>query len=402
MNSEINPRRRSRVARNLIHAKTIEDLRLMARRRLPNFVYEYIEGGGDGETTLLRNRRALGERLWAPRMALDLDTIDATTELFGAPLSMPVVIAPTGFNGMSWHDGDLMLARAASEHGIAMAQSTVSMNPIETVATAGPMRHWFQLYGFGGSAVSDKLIAIAEKVGCESLMITIDTATAGNRVWDQRNYASLRKLSLRSKVNVMGHPRWLWQVMLRNGMPNFKVLAPYVDVEDPSIFQVSKWVAGNRPILDWAAIERIRGLWPRKLIIKGILRADEAQRAVALGADAIVVSNHGGRQADHTVSSIEALPHIRAALGPDFPILIDSGFRSGSEIALALAQGASAVMVGRATLYGLAAGGQPGVARALSILNAELRRTMGLVGARTIDALTADMLFQHPAPCWHQ
>lgn len=357
-------------------------------------MFEYLEGGADGELTLGRNMAALNDWLWLPKMAIDVTTTDVTRSLFGTTLAMPLIIAPTGFNGMLWRNGDLELGEAAAEAGIAMAQSTVSMNRIEEVAALPGLRHWFQLYAYGGPRVVDRLVGRALDAGSEALIVTIDGAVAGNRLWDQRNYAAPRQLNLASKIESLCHPRWLRSVLLPDGPPNFVNLVEFVDAPDPGVFETARWIAANRPILTWDEIARIRGMWPRKLILKGILRSDEAERAVDLGADAIVLSNHGGRQAEPTIAPIEALPWVRRSLGPDFPILIDSGFRTGAQIAAAICLGANAVLTGRATLYGLAAGGRGGVTKGLGILEAELRRAMALVGARTLADLTPDLLIR--------
>ena len=379
----INPARRRRLS-SVATAKTIVDLQLLARRRLPGFVYEYIEGGADAEVTLRRNASVFGDFRWLPKIAIDTAQVDTSISLLGAPAAMPMVIAPMGFNGMSWARGDRALAQAAAAMGIPAAQSTASMMALEDVASVPGLRHWFQLYPYGDDRVLERLLARALDAGSETLVVTVDGAVAGNRTWDQRNFHSPGRLRLRSKLESIAHPAWLWSVLLRDGPPNFANLAEFVGSPDPDVFTVGRWIAANRPQLSWERIARIRALWPRTLVIKGILRVDEAQAAVASGADGIVLSNHGGRQVDAAVSPIEMLPSIRSALGPDYPILVDSGYRTGGQIAMALSLGATAVMVGRPALYGLAAAGRPGVERTLSILRAELERTMALIGARRI------------------
>jgi (S)-mandelate dehydrogenase len=373
-------------------AKTISDLQALARKRLPNFVYEYVSGGADAELTLVRNGEALNARSWRPRMAIDVDTVDLSTSLFGVNQAMPIIVAPTGLNGMIWRHGDLALGRAAARSGIAMAQSTVSTDTIRDVAAVPNLRHWFQLYAYGGPPVVGQLIERAFEAGSEALIVTIDGAAAGNRLWDQRNYTSPGRLNLRSKIEILKHPQWLWTVILRDGPPNFVNIREFVDAHEPDVFTVGRWLAKNRPVLTWDELSRIRKAWSRKLVIKGVLRVDEALKAIDIGADGIVLSNHGGRQAEPAISPIEVLPEIRERLGPDIPILIDSGYRTGTQIAMALAQGANSVLTGRATLYGLGAGGQEGAERAMAILQTELRRSMALVGARSVPELTADLI----------
>lgn len=387
-----NPARRSRVPDRVAKARTVDDLRSIARRRLPNFMYEYLEGGADSELTLRRNVAAPNNWLWLPHMATDVTKVDTSTVLLGNKIKMPIVIAPTGFNGMLWNRGDLEIAQAGARAGIPVAQSTVSMNTIEEIASVPDINHWFQLYAYGGPTVAERLLERAANAGSDALVITIDGAVAGNRVWDQRSYVSPGQLSLRSKLETLRHPHWLQSVVLANGPPNFVNLEEFVGEPYPSVYTVGRWIAGHRPVLSWEDIASIRKSWPRKLIIKGILRSDEAMKVAQLGADAIVLSNHGGRQAEPTIAPIEALPEIRQALGPDFTIMVDSGFRTGGHIATALALGADAVLVGRAALYGLAAGGEAGATRALEILESELRRTMALVGVSEISELGANLL----------
>ncbi|MES2944794.1 MAG: alpha-hydroxy acid oxidase [Pseudomonadota bacterium] len=364
----------------------------MAQRRLPNFMYEYLEGGADQELTLRRNQAILNECLLQPRMAVDATKTDTSTSLFGAPLRMPVVIAPTGFNGMLWRHGDLEIARAAAGENIPAAQSTVSMSTIEDVSAVKGLRHWFQLYAYGGLPMAERLLERALAAGSEALVITIDGAVAGNRLWDQRNYVSRGKLNLRSKLDILRHPHWLRNVLLKDGPPNFVNLYEFVSQKNPDVFTMGRWVAGNRPVLSWDDIRRLRQLWPRKLVIKGILRVDEANTAASLGADAIILSNHGGRQAEPAISPVEVIAELRRSLGPAFTIMVDSGFRTGTQLAVALALGANAVMVGRAVLYGLAAAGQPGVAKALGILESEFRRTLALLGVHSVAELSPDLI----------
>ena len=238
----------------------------------------------------------------------------------------------------------------------------------------------------------DRLLSRALAAGSEALIVTVDGAVPGNRLWDQRNFQSPGRLNLRSKLESLGHPAWLWEVILRDGPPNFVNLAEFTGAVNPDVFTVGRWIAANRPQLSWDRLADIRKRWPRSLIVKGILRRDEAQKALDIGADAIVLSNHGGRQLDPSISPLEILTDIRAALGPNYPILVDSGYRTGGHICIALAMGASAVMIGRPALYGLAAGGRLGVERALAILRAEIERTMALLGASRISNLGADYL----------
>lgn len=392
----INPGRR-RPSR-LKQAKTIDDLREVARAKLPNFCFEYLEGGAEGETTMRRNRSVFHNYPLNPRTVVDASTRDLSTSLFGQKVDMPVVIAPTGGNGLLWPHGDRASAEAAVEFGIPMAQSTVSMMRIEDVVRVPGLRHWFQLYAFGGEYVYQRLIEQALAAGSEVLVVATDGSISGNREWDRRNYAKLNRLTLRSKFNILFHLDWLLRTLILHGMPNFENITPFLkDAKNPDMFQVAPWLQSHPPRVTWDAIKKMRSLWPRKLVIKGLLRIDEVLQAKDAGADGVVLSNHGGRQFEPTISPLEILYDVRRAVGDNFTLLIDSGFRRGSEIAVALALGANAVMVGRAPLYGLAAGGKRGVAIALEILRTELDRTLTLVGVPAARDLSVDALVWRPA-----
>jgi (S)-mandelate dehydrogenase len=386
----INPARRQRRT-YVAGAKSIEDLRRLAQRRLPNFVYEYIEGGAEAELTPRQNIAALDNLCWLPKIAMSTPVNTATT-LLGGTASMPIVIAPTGFNGMVWPKGDRLIAEAASSNEIPAAQSTASMMALEDVAGVPALRHWFQLYPYGDDVVLERLLVRALASGSEALIVTVDGAVPGNRLWDQRNFHSPGRLNLRNKLESLLHPAWLWEVILRDGPPNFVNLSEFTGSTNADVFTVGRWIAANRPQLNWDRLADIRKRWPNPLIVKGVLRLDEARKAVEVGADAIVLSNHGGRQIDQTISPLEILADVRHALGPDYPILVDSGYRTGGHICMALALGASAVLVGKPVLYGLAAGGRQGVERALAILRAEIERTMALLAVPSINELSTEYL----------
>ena len=392
----INPGRRR--PSSLKRAKTIDDLRKLAKARLPNFSFEYLEGGAEGETTMRRNRSVFQNYLLSPRTVVDVSTRDLSTSLFGRRVDMPVVIAPTGGNGLLWPHGDRALAEAAVEFGIPMAQSTVSMMRIEHVACVPGLRHWFQLYAFGGEYVYQRLIEEALSAGSEVLVVATDGSVSGNREWERRNYGKLNRLTLGSKFNILFHPDWLFRNLILPGIPNFENLKPFVkEPKNPDLFGMALWLQSNGPRTTWDAIKKMRSLWPRKLVIKGLLRIDEVLKAKDAGADGVVLSNHGGRQFEPTISPLEILYDVRRAVGDNFTILIDSGFRRGSDIVVALALGANAVMVGRAPLYGLAAGGKRGVVTALEILRTELDRTLMLLGVPAARDLSVDALVWQPA-----
>lgn len=378
---------------DLARAESIGDLRAMAMRRLPRFSAEYLEGGADEEKALERNRTAFDRWIFKPRVLRDQTQRDTGRTIFGRRSALPFAIAPTGFNGMLWHKGDLCLARAAAAAGIPFGQSTVSNVRVAEAAAIEGMRHWFQLYVFGPDEVWQELLRRADEAGSEAVLFTVDTHVVGNREWDRRNYARPLELTWRNKLDMLAHPTWFAQV-LGPGIPKFANLEDFVPAAQRDAMGIARWVGANQRLdLDWNLVARLRAAWPRKLVLKGIQHEDDVRRAVDAGVDGIVLSNHGGRQMDRAVAPIELVAAARAIAGPDFCILVDSGFRRGTEIMQAIALGADAVLLGRATLYGLAAGGEAGVARAIEILRTEIDRNLALLGINAVDELNPDMLF---------
>ncbi len=374
---------------NYRHAVNIEDLRTIARRRLPRFVFTYVDGGAEDEVTLRANREGFAGLRFRPRTLVDVSTRNLTAQMLGAPSAMPVVVGPTGLNGLSWADGDMALARAASAAGVPFAMSTVSMSLVEDIARQAPGRLWLQAYVFARRAITDAIIKRALDAGFEGLLLTSDFPVTGKRERDMKTGLLPRqRFTLATKLDILRHPRWMATVATRR--PRFvnveRELAPGEDVR--------VFLGHNMfdPALCWDDIQHFRDLWPRKLLLKGILRADDAERAVALGADGIVLSNHGGRQLDGAISGLEALPEVMRAVRGRISVMIDGGVRRGSDIAKAVALGAEGVLLGRAPVYGLGAGGSPGVSRALDILRDELDRTLALTGCRNLSELTPDLI----------
>jgi len=370
-------------------AVNIEDLRRIARRRLPSFVFSYVDGGSEDEATLRGNRGAFAALRFRPRTLNDVSRRDASTHILGKPAAMPVIVGPTGLNGLSWPNGDLEVARAATAAGLPFCASTVCMSLVEDVARHAPGRLWFQGYVFKERPVTDAIIKRTLDAGFETLVLTSDFPVAGKRERDFRSgLLPAQKFTLATKLNILMHPRWVATVA-RN-KPRFvnveRELGPGRDVNE--------FVGHNMfdPALCWDDIKHFRDLWPGKLLIKGILRADDAERAVAAGADGVVLSNHGGRQLDSCISGVDALPDVASAIGGKATIIVDGGVRRGSDIAKAVALGAEAVILGRAPVYGLAAGGAPGVSKALEILQDEFDRTLALTGCRSVAELSPDLL----------
>jgi len=374
-------------------ALSIEELRKVAQRRVPNFAFEYVEGGAEDESALYSNRDALDAIRLVPTTLVDTSARHQTTTLFGQELKSPLLIAPTGLNGMLTHRGDIALAHAASKFGIPFSLSTLSNVRLEDVATEVGGRLWMQLYVMRDRELTRNIISRADKAGYEALVFTSDANVFGHREWDQRNYREPAKLNLRNMIDVAWHPKWLLDVLIPHGVPRFENI---VDFMPPEAQTAQAGVAVVPKLFDakicWDDVEWLRQIWPRKLIIKGILNVNDAQRAVELGCDGIVISNHGGRQLDSAVAPIEVLPEIAQAVGEQTSVLVDSGFRRGADIVKAIAMGADAVMLGRATLYGLAAGGEAGVSHALSILSTEIDRVLGQTGCCSVNDLGPHLL----------
>ncbi|MDG3064300.1 alpha-hydroxy acid oxidase [Thauera mechernichensis] len=372
-------RRRFHHGTNPARAQSIAELRAMAARRLPNFCLEYLEGGADDEITLSRNRKALDEVLWLPRTLVDVSQRELAVPLFGQDSALPMVIAPTGFNGLLADGGDRVLAEVAHAAGIPFCQSMVSTVALEDIVATG-VRHWMQIYPFKDRDNVAAVVKRAELAGSEAIVLTTDASVFGNREWDRRNYRAPMKLNLCNLIDVARHPRWVWDVLVPRGMPRFRNLGNLPAGMD-SARNAATWLAAQMDTsLTWDDVRWLRALWPRKLLVKGVLMPEDALRARDAGADGVVVSNHGGRQLDTVPAPIEMLAAVREAVGPDMTVIVDSGFRRGSDFVKARALGADAAMSGRATLYGLAAAGHGGAARAVEILRSEMARTLGLIG----------------------
>lgn len=386
--------------RDVRRALTIEELRSLARRRVPNFALEYLEGGAEQEATLRFNRGAFDAWRFVPNTLVDTGGRHQRATLFGRESASPLIIAPTGLNGMLRHRGDIALARAAAEAGIPFTLSTVSTARLEDVAKESGGRLWMQLYVFKDRAIAQDIVARADRAGYEALVFTTDANVFGNREWDRRNYRAPAKLTLRNLLDVALHPRWIWDVMVPHGAPRFENIAEYLQREQntarTSAAAVPRLFA---PDISWDDVAWLRKAWPRKLFVKGVLNADDAKRAADLGCDGIVITNHGGRQLDGCVSPMDVLPEIAQAVGERMTLIVDSGFRRGADVVKALCLGAHAVMLGRAALYGLAAGGQAGVAHALNIMTTEIDRVLGQLGCRSISDLGPHLLMERRSNC---
>ncbi len=386
------PRREFYVGSDLARAASVEDLRAMAHRRLPRFALEYLEGGSEDEATLARNIAALAEWRFAHRSLVDVSRRDLTATLFGRQMAMPVVVAPTGLNALFWPHADLRLAEAAAEAGIPFAQSTMSNDAMAEVARVPRLRHWWQLYVFGPPAVQETLIERARDHGCEALVVTVDAQLYGNREWEKRDRADSKDLSWSAKLDALRHPRWLMSG-LAHGMPRFENVVDFVPRDRRGFFDSAFWIRSQMDRgLCWDTVARIRDRWAGKLVIKGLLNVGDVVRAADIGADAVALSNHGGRQLDWAVSPLDIVQAARQAVGSRIEILVDGGIRRGTDVIKAISLGADAVLIGRAVLYGVAAAGRDGAKRSLDILRDEIDRDLGLVGAPSLAELGPHLL----------
>lgn len=380
---------------NYTSAYNIEDLRRLAQRRLPRVAWDYLERGAEDDVTMTANRAAFERIHFQPRTLVDVSGRTLRHELFGKTYAAPFGIAPTGAAGLYCFDADIALARAAKAAGVPFVLSTASFVAMERVAREGGGSQWFQLYMSKDRDAAARLVRRALDAGFEALVVTTDVPVGANREYNLRNGFSIPfRINARNVADGLLHPRWLAQVFLRtllsDGVPRFRNVDSNVGgriiAQDLSAFRA------RRDALDWNDIAWLRTVWPRQLLVKGILTVADARLALQHGADGVVVSNHGGRQLDGAVAAIDALPAIAAAVGERMPVLFDSGVRRGSDIVKALALGADFVFTGRATLYGVAAGGEAGVVRALELLRTETDRVLALLGCSSVAALDRNCL----------
>jgi isopentenyl diphosphate isomerase/L-lactate dehydrogenase-like FMN-dependent dehydrogenase len=372
----------------------IEDLRSLARRRVPKIVFDYIDGGADGEFTLRDNRRAFDALTFRPRQAIAISNSDLRTRCLGIDLSMPVLLAPVGYCRILHPGGEVAAARAAGKAGTAYILSTVSGHRLEDVkaASSGPV--WFQLYLTGGRAAAEQAMHRAQDAGYSVLVITIDSSVIGLREREVRDGMNqLLRGSVWSQIpftpQLFARPRWLARFLLDGGLPTM----PNIVVPGKGSLRVGDaHTALTRGAFFWKDMTWIRDLWRGPIVIKGVLSVEDAQRSVDHGAVAVVVSNHGGRQLDDVPATIRVLPEIVAAVNGRAEVLLDSGVRRGTDVVKALCLGARAVLCGRAYAYGLAAAGEAGVTRALEILSADLDRTLKLLGCASVRHLDPSYL----------
>lgn len=368
------------------------DYREAARRRLPPFLFQYIDGGSYAEQTMRRNVSDLADIALRQRILKNVSALNTGTELFGRKLNIPAALAPVGLTGMYARRGEVQAARAAARKGIPFTLSTVSVCPIEEVQGRSPVPIWFQLYVLKDRGFMKNALERAKAAGITTLVFTVDMPTPGARYRDAHSGMSGPNAAIRRYLQAMTHPIWAWDVGLRGRPHDLGNISRYRG-NPTKLEDYIGWLANNfDPSISWKDLEWIRDYWDGPMIIKGILDPEDAKDAVRFGADGIVVSNHGGRQLDGVLSSARALPPIAEAVRGELKILADSGVRSGLDIARMVAMGADAVLLGRAFVYALAADGQKGVENLLDIMEKELRVAMTLTGASAISDLTSESL----------
>jgi isopentenyl diphosphate isomerase/L-lactate dehydrogenase-like FMN-dependent dehydrogenase len=384
---------------NLDKLYNIPDLRAKAKQVLPKGLFEFIDRATEDEVGLRNNRAAFERIKFRPHVLNDVSGRSTETTLFGKPMAMPYAIAPTGAAGLTWYHGELELAKAAAAMKIPFTLATGSNTSMEQVAKEAGGRLWFQLYVWHERELSYELIRRADRAGFEALIVTVDTIVPPNREYNARNGFNLPfHPTAGAVVDIMGHPGWLARVigryMLNGGLPRYENYPAQLQMRITA--NPAAQAKMRQDSLSWDDIKKFRALWPRVLMVKGIVRGDDAVRAVECGADAVIVSNHGARNMDSTVATIDAVAEVAAAVGDRATVLLDSGVRRGSDVAKALALGAHAVLAGRPTLYGCALGGAAGAGKALSIIKTEFDKTLAYLGCNNVSELNPDLLVLDP------
>jgi L-lactate dehydrogenase (cytochrome) len=384
---------RDPVARRLRRAVCVADLRAIARRRLPAGVFDYIDGGAEDERSLAESTAAYARIGFRPRVLRDVSAVDPATTLLGRPLPFPLVLAPTGFSRIADPAGELAVARAAARHGVPYTLSTLGTRSIEEVAAASSGPRWFQVYVWRDRGLVKEMITRAADAGCEALVLTVDSVVFGRRERDlRRGFTLPPKIGLETLVDGARHPGWTWDFVRAEPIRFANVVGR--DVGDGTdVVRLSEYInAQFDPSLSWSDVEWLRSVWAGPLVIKGIQTVADALLAADAGAEAIALSNHGGRQLDGAPAPIELVAPVADAVGGRAELICDGGVRRGSDIVKAVALGARAAMAGRAYLYGLAVGGERGVEHVLQLLETDVRRTMALVGARSVAELGPELL----------
>ncbi|MQA03429.1 MAG: alpha-hydroxy-acid oxidizing enzyme [Streptosporangiales bacterium] len=368
-------------------AADVADVRELARRRAPRMVFDFVDGAADGEQSLRAATEAFDEVTFHPRILRDVSTVSTATKIFGRSVGMPLVLAPTGFTRISHREGEPAVARAAEAARVPYTLSTMGTTPADEVAAAAPDGwNWFQLYVVRDRAQSTETLQRAKEAGMDVLVVTVDVPVLGSRLRDVRHGMTIPPtLRWRSAMQAVTRPAWWFDFI----------------TSEPLRFATAGGSADNLagiintlfdPSVTFADLEWIRSVWDGKILVKGVQDVSDAKQLASIGVDGIIVSNHGGRQLDRAPAPLDLLPHVREAVGDDTTLFLDGGVRRGSDIAAAVGLGADAAFVGRGYLYGLMAGGGPGVSRVIEILHRELMRTMQLLGVRTVAELNSDLV----------
>ena len=378
----------SRTTRRLARAANVMDLRDIARRRLPGGIFDYIDGGAEDERTMRENSAAFGRWTFVPRVLRDVSHIDVSTEVLGERLAVPIIFSPTGFTRIAHSQGELAVARVAARHGLPYSLSTMSTRSIEEVAAVNPGTKWFQVYVWRDRDMVRDMLMRADAHGFSAIQITVDTAILGRRERDvRRGFTLPPELGLGTVASGLRHPGWTWD-FVRAEPITFSNVERYAGDRRRTAVNLSMFIASQfDPTLSWDDVAWFRENWPGRIIIKGIQSAEDARLATDHGVDAIMVSNHGGRQLDGAPAPIDIVASVRDAVGPDMCVILDGGVRRGSDIVTAIALGANAVTMGRTYLWGLGAAGEKGVEAALGMLTSEMRRSMALAGLRNLSEI---------------
>ena len=386
---------------NLQSAINLDDLRILARRKLPRIAFDFIDGGADDELCLKRNRAAFERYRLVPRYLRDVSRRDQSVVLFGRTYASPVGISPTGLAGLFRPDADLMLAAAAREANVPFLLSSAAKAALEDAVAVAPEHVWFQMYCTTDDNINADLVRRANAAKVQVLVISVDVPVNSNRERNRRNgFSRPFRMTPGVVLEALGHPAWVVRYLRTGGIPMMRNWKPYAP-EGASAGAVADLYGTltPAPMVSWETLRRIRAAWPGALVVKGLLHPDDAREAQRLGVDGLVVSNHGGRQLDAAPSPLEMLPAIRDAVGGKMELILDSGVRRGSDVVIARCLGARAVTFGRPTLFGVAADGQAGAAHALNIIRKEVDMVMGQIGCREFQALDDSYLWpaDHPA-----
>lgn len=385
---------------NIQSAINLEDVRRMARRKLPRIAFDFIDGGADDELCLERNRGAFARHQLLPRYLRDVTTRDQSVVLFGRRYASPIGISPTGLAGLFRPGADQMLAAAAREANVPFLLSSAANGALEEVAPVAPDNVWFQMYCTSDEAINADLVQRARKAGVRVLVVSVDVPVNSNRERNRRNgFSRPFRMTPGVVLEALGHPAWVIRYLRTGGIPMMRNWKPYAP-EGASAAQVADLYGTltPAPMVGWDHLRRIRAAWSGPLVIKGLMHPEDAREAVALGADGLVVSNHGGRQLDAAPSSLEVLPAIRDAVGKDVELILDSGVRRGSDLVIARCLGAQSAIFGRPTLFGVAVAGQAGAAHVLQIIRKEVDMVLAQIGCSAFSELDAGYLWPPVAP----